>query len=61
MSDEQKPAEAEKTTETPVEEKKDADGQSIDRVYCPKCGYTGYGQWGSYCPKWGCTGRLVRM
>lgn len=61
MNEEQKPAEAEKSAERSVEEKQDAEGQGIDRVYCPKCGYTGYGSWGSYCPKWGCTGRLVRI
>ena len=62
MSEEQKPAEAAKPAETPAEEKKDAEGQGVYKVYCDKCGWTGYySNYLCYCPRGGCTGTLRRL
>ena len=62
MSEEQKQEAVNKPAEAQVEEKKEAQGQGVYHVYCPKCGWTGYyHDYGCYCPKTGCTGRLVRM
>ena len=62
MSEEQKPAEADKSAETSAKEKKDAEGQGMYHLYCPKCGHSWYSpSWDNYCPKWGCTGHAKRM
>lgn len=54
MSEEQKPA------ETPAEEKKDAEGEGVDKYYCTKCGKVFYSaDWTVYCPN-GCGSGCVR-
>ena len=56
MSEEQKSADADKPTETPAEEKKDAEGQAIHRFFCRDCG-TVFFHWrcwsGERCPNCG--------
>lgn len=46
------PEEAEKSAETPTEEKKDAEGQSVWKWYCADCGCVFFEtRIAPYCPK----------
>lgn len=60
MSDETKRLDMQESGKT--EEKKDAEGQGMYHLYCPKCGNTWWSpNWDNYCPKWGCYGKPERM
>ncbi len=59
MSEETKPANADISADG---EKKDAEGQGIYRVYCDKCGWSGYyHDYNCTCRNVGCYGTLRRI